>query len=199
VARKTTEIPQQDARERILRTAYELQSRHGFQRIGVDRISDEAGVSKMTLYRHFGSKEELVLAVLDRREEIWSKGWLEAEVEQRGGTAPERLLAIFEVFDGWFRRPDYEGCLFVGCLLESHDRTSVIGAASVRALERIRSFVRRLAGEAGVRDPEELARQWQILMVGSISAAVAGDADAALRARDVAALVLEHEVRRPDG
>jgi AcrR family transcriptional regulator len=178
-------------RERILRTAYDLFRRHGLQAIGIDRIIAEAGVAKMTLYRHFRSKDELVLAVLDLREQLWAWNWLEWEVERQGGTAGARLLAAFDVFDEWFRRDDYEGCMFVNLLLEVHDRTSPIGSASVLKLAGIRGFLGRLAEEAGVDDPEAFARQWQMLMTGAIIAAAAGDVDAARRAREVAELLLE--------
>jgi AcrR family transcriptional regulator len=181
------------ARERILRTAYDLFCRHGLQAVGVDRISTEAGVAKMTLYRNFRSKDELALAVLQRRQEVWTRGWLEREVEQRGGTAEARLLAIFDAFDEWFRREDYESCLFTTCLLETHDLTSTVGAASAMGLANVRSFVEKLSKEAGVRDSAGFARQWQILMLGSIIAASAGDLGAAKRARDVALLLLERE------
>src|SRR3954469_18658607 len=106
------------ARERILETAYELFSRHGIQAVGVDRIVAEAGVAKMSLYRNFGSKDELVLAFLRAREERWTRGWLQAEAQSRGETPAERLLAIFDVFGEWFARTDFEGCSFVNVLLE---------------------------------------------------------------------------------
>jgi AcrR family transcriptional regulator len=183
--------PSGNPRERILRTAYDLFRRHGIQAIGVDRIVAEAGVAKMTLYRHFRSKDELVLAVLDLREELWTQSWLQQEVERRGGTAEARLLAAFDAFDEWFRRDDYDGCLFVNSLLEARDATSRIGSASVLKLEGVREFLRRLAEEAGVRDPEGFARQWQLLMIGAIVAAAAGDVDAARRAREMAELLLE--------
>jgi AcrR family transcriptional regulator len=178
-------------RERILSTAYDLFRRHGLRAVGVDRIVAEAGVAKMTLYRHFRSKEELVLAVLDRREDLWSRGWLEREVERRGDSARARLLATFDAFDEWFRRDDYEGCLFVSALVESRDSTSTIAAASARKLAGIRAFLGRLAHEAGVQDPESFARQWQILLTGAIVAAAAGDVESARRARDVGELLLE--------
>ena len=63
----------------------------------------------MTLYRHFGSKDALVLAFLDRREARWTKDWLQHEVERRAVDPAERLLAIFDVFDEWFQREDFEG------------------------------------------------------------------------------------------
>ena len=71
-----------DGRERILETAYELFSRHGTRAVGVDRIVAEAGTAKMTLYRNFASKDELIVAFLAAREERWTRGWLQAEVER---------------------------------------------------------------------------------------------------------------------
>jgi AcrR family transcriptional regulator len=185
--------PASDARDRIVRTAYDLFTRHGIRAVGIDRVIAEAGVAKMTLYRHFRSKDELARAVLELRDQLWTVDWLIREVERRGGTAGERLLYIFDIFDEWFRRRDYEGCLFANSLLESHDRTSAIGAGSSMGLAGVRSFLRPLAEEAGVRDPDNFAHQWQILLLGSIVAALDGDLDAATRTREVAALFLERE------
>jgi AcrR family transcriptional regulator len=179
-----------NARERIVSTAYDLFSLHGLRAIGVDRIIAEAGVAKTTLYRHFRSKDDLVLAVLSRREEIWVEGWL---LHARGLTPEGQLLAIFDTFDEWFREEEYEGSLFVNSLLEAHDRTSPVGAASVTALANIRSLVRRLAEQAGVRDAPTFAAQWQLLMLGSIVQAAEGEAEAAHRARDIGVLLIQRE------
>jgi AcrR family transcriptional regulator len=175
-------------------TAHTLFCRYGMRGVGIDRIVDEANVAKRTLYRQFHSKEELVVAVLERREALWTRGWLERELEQRGGTAEERLLGIFDLFDEWFRRDDYESCLFINTLLQSEDPQSPIAAASARGLANIRAFVRGLAEEAGIDDPDGFALQWQILMSGSIIAADQGGLDAAQRARESAQLLLEREV-----
>src|SRR5919106_6239860 len=86
------------ARERILETAYRLFSRHGVRAVGVDRIVASSGVAKMSLYRHFRSKEELVLAFLQEREQRWTRDWLHAEASRRGETGADRMLAIFDVF-----------------------------------------------------------------------------------------------------
>ena len=94
-----------DGRERILETAYELFSKHGTRAVGVDRIIAEAGAAKMTLYRNFASKDALIVAFLAAREERWTRGWLQAEVERRAECARGRLLAIFDVFGEWFARP----------------------------------------------------------------------------------------------
>jgi AcrR family transcriptional regulator len=185
--------PSGEARERILRTAYELFRDHGVQAVGVDRIVAEAGVAKTTLYHHFSSKDQLAVAALELREQLWTRDWLAKEVERRGRTPVDRLLAIFDVFDEWFRGRDFEGCFFINTLLELRDRTSPIGAASVTALANIRDLVRSYAEVAGVRDPEAFAREWQVLMSGTCVGAMAGDADSAVRARATAVLVLERE------
>ena len=177
------------ARERIDLAAYELFSRRGVRDVGVDELVAKSGVAKMTLYRHYRSKDELALAFLRRREELWTRGWLQAEVERRAAAPAQRLLAIFEVFDKWFRRADFEGCAFINVLLESHPGQPV-RAASIVHLATIRDFLRGLAADAGVRDAAGFARQWHILMKGSIVAAGEGDRDAALRARAMGRLLL---------
>jgi AcrR family transcriptional regulator len=127
----------------------------------------------MTFYRHFPSKDDLVLAFLKRREQLWTEQWLEAAVMERAGTAADRLLAVFDVFDEWFQRDDFEGCSFINVLLEMFDPTSAVRAAS-----------------AGY-----LARKWHILMKGCIVAAGEGDRLAARRARAVAELLLKSEIQ----
>jgi AcrR family transcriptional regulator len=182
-----------DARERILGTAYDLFSREGVQTVGVDRIVADAGVAKATLYRHFRSKNALILAVLERREQLWTRSWLEQEIERRGQTPQARVLAIFDAFDEWFHRDDYEGCLFLNTLVETHDRTSSVGAEIAPRLDYVLTLVEGLAEEIGLRDPPGFARAIQLLMMGSIMAAFNGDIRAAQRARVVASLLLEHE------
>jgi AcrR family transcriptional regulator len=191
--------PTDDARERIVRTAYDLFSLHGVQAIGVDRVIAEAGVAKTTLYRHFRSKDDLIVAVLERREERWTRGWLEPEAARRAKTPENRLLATFDAFADWFRRDDYEGCLFANTLLEGHDRTRAVGVASIKGLAGVRAFVSGLAAEAGVRDPDGFARKWQLLLLGSIVAASGDDRDAAAHGRAMGVLLLERERVRGHG
>ncbi|TWI90642.1 TetR family transcriptional regulator, partial [Gemmobacter caeni] len=117
-------------RERILRTAYRLFSSRGVTQVGIDLILAESGSAKASLYKHFKSKEELVLAFLEMREDLWTRNWLETEVRNQSADPRERLLAIFDVFDKWFRRRDYEGCAFVNILLESEVNSPVHRAAA---------------------------------------------------------------------
>ena len=179
-----------EARERILTSAYDLFAERGIRAVGVDELIAHAGVAKATFYRHFRSKDDLALAFLERREERWTRGWVEAEARRRGSTPEEQLLAIFDAFDEWFRREDFEGCSFINVLLEL-GTTHAAGSASVDHLANIRTFVRGLAEEAGLRDPDSFARSWHILMKGSIVSAGEGDADAAKRAQRLGRLLID--------
>jgi AcrR family transcriptional regulator len=184
------------ARERILETAYELFARRGIRAVGVDEVIARADVAKATLYRHFPTKNALVLAFLERREQRWTVAWFEAEARRRGATPEEQLLAIFELFDEWFRSPDFEACSFINVLVEMGP-DHVVGQASIAHLAKIREVVRKLADEAGLRDTEAFAHSWHILMKGSIVAATEGDADAAARAHRMArALIEQHRPAR---
>jgi AcrR family transcriptional regulator len=181
-----------DARERILESAYHLFSQRGIRAVGIDEVIERAVVAKATLYRHFHSKDELVLAFLERREQLWTHELVEAEVRQRGATPEECLLAIFDVLDEWFRRDDFEACSFINVLLEMGSAHPA-GEAAVRHLGNIRTIVRSFAEEAGLRDVDSFARSWQILMKGSIVAAAGGDTGAAQRAKSMAhVLINEH-------
>ena len=180
-----------DARARLLDTAYELFSHRGVHSVGIDELIERAGVAKATFYRHFPSKDKLVLAFLEQREQLWTHGWVEAEARRRGNTPEERLLAIFDLFDEWFHRDDFEGCSFINALLEFGDLEHPVGRASAVHLENIRSVVRALAEEAGLREPETFALSWHILMKGSIVQAAEGDLGAAKRAQSLGRLLID--------
>jgi AcrR family transcriptional regulator len=186
--------PETGARTRILDAAYDLFSRRGIRGVGIDAVIAQSGVSRMTLYRHFRSKQELVLAYLKCREEQWTRAWLQAEVQQRAAGPHERLLAIFDVFDGWFHETGFEGCSFINVMLETADDHDNIYEASIAYLAGIRDFLQELAAGAGVADPDDFARKWHILMKGSIVAAGEGDLEAAKRAQQIARLLLAHEL-----
>jgi AcrR family transcriptional regulator len=179
------------ARARILDAAYELFSRNGIQSVGIDAVISRSGVARQTLYRHFASKQDLVLAFLERREQDWTRRWLEEEVRRRENEPGARLLVIFDVFDEWFRRSDFEGCSFINVMLEHPDPGDPLHRASVSYLAGIRGFLEELVREAGIADAQDFARQWHILMKGSIVAAGEGDRDAARRAKQIGALLLE--------
>ena len=132
---------------------------------------------------------------MQRREHRWTRAFVEEEARRRGSTPRDRLLAIFDVFDEWFHRDDFEGCSFINVLLEMGDLESPLGKASAAHLEYIRSVVRTLAEEAGVQDSEAFAHSWHILMKGSIVAAGEGDELAGKRARAMGEDLLDRYLR----
>jgi AcrR family transcriptional regulator len=183
--------PAVPARERILSAAYELFSHRGIRAVSTDEVIERAGVAKATLYRHFATKNDLVLAVLQRREELWTHGLIEEQSRLRGNTPEEQLLAIFDVLHDWFQSRDgYEGCSFINVLLElGPDHPA--GRASVAHIDHVRDIVRHRALAARLSDVEDFASSWHILMKGAIILAAVGDLDAALRARKMACTLIE--------
>lgn len=184
------------ARARVLDSAYQLFSNHGIRAVGVDRISSEAGVTKKTLYSHFASKDELVLAFLEVRKQRWTSDWLAAEIDRVAPRPEDRLLTVFDVLDKWFRRRDYESCSFISTLMETRDQDGPVLQGCRQQLAHIRALFQDLAEQAGFADPEGVAYQIQILMMGAIVSATRGDKNAARRARGLAEALLESAARR---
>jgi AcrR family transcriptional regulator len=181
-----------DVHTRIVVTAYQLFSHRGIRDVGVDELIRASGVAKSTFYRHFPSKDDVALAFLKRRDELWMMGSVVPEAKSRADNPEDQLLAIFDVYDQWFQEDDFEACSFVKVLLEM-GATHPLGRASIEYLARIRQQVRLLADEAGLEDSEGFALSWHILMKGSIIAAAEGDRLSARRARRMASgLIASH-------
>lgn len=177
------------ARKRILLTAYDLFSQRGVRDVSVDEIIRTSGVAIATFYRHFSSKNELAAEFLKLRAELWSTEAVVAESRRRGLDPQGRLLAIFDIFDEWFHREDFEGDSFVNVLIEMGSEHP-LGRASIEHLTDVRNSVQQMAEEAGLREPEEFARNYQLLMKGAIIGAMMGDTIAARRARDLATILI---------
>lgn len=181
-----------EARERILDAAYALFCQRGIRAVGTAELIDQADVAKATFYRHFPSKDDLVLAFLEQRQKLWVDEWVLAEANARGSTPEQRLLVIFDLFGEWFAYDDFEGCTFINILLEYSDPAHPIHRACVAALKDVRRVLAALAASAGLRDPEAFALSWHILMKGSIIQAGEGDLQAATRAQTMGRLLIEH-------
>jgi AcrR family transcriptional regulator len=177
-------------RERLIDAAYELFSRDGVSQVGIDTIIAKSGCAKASLYSNFRTKVELAIAFLDRREAVWTRAWLESEIKRRAKTPEGKLLAIFDVFDGWFHQKSFEGCSFINVLLESKLDSPVRKAAAIH-LAKIRAIVGGIAAEANLREPDKFARAWHMLMKGSIVSAGEGNRNAARDAKRAARLVLD--------
>jgi AcrR family transcriptional regulator len=171
--------------ERILDAAYPLITSHGVRGVSLDDVRVGAAVSLAELEASFASMSEIAEACLARREQEWTIDMVESGARKRG-TGPEgRVLGVFDVLDDWFRREDYEACLFMNVLLEL-GREHPLGNESVRYLGRVRAMISDLAEEARLERLDEFALSLHLLMKGAIVGAAEGDVDAALRARRMA-------------
>lgn len=187
--------PGAGTRERVLVAAGDLMARRGIRDVELDQVAVAAGVSTEELHEHFPTKQLLAEAFLQRREEEWTLGFVEAGARLRGGDSPtDRLLAIFDVFHDWFQREDFEACSFINVLIEM-GREHPLGIASREYLANIRAMVQTLAAEAGLEQPEAFASSWHILMKGSIISAVEGDTEAAMRAQRMARDLIARHTR----
>src|SRR5215472_205782 len=189
MAVKEASAARPSARERLLDAANELFYNEGVHTVGIDRIIEHAGVAKASLYKSFGSKDELVRAYLDRRQANLVR-FITAAVE-RHETPRDRLLAVFEGQAELFSRPGYRGCAFARASAESAP-----GDVAEQAAEGYRRWVRELltslAAEAGVAEPEVLARQLHLLYEGSgQSVRMDHDISAAMVAQGAAAVLLD--------
>ncbi|WAJ35254.1 TetR/AcrR family transcriptional regulator [Arthrobacter sp. FX8] len=180
------------ARGRILDAAYELFLQRGIRDVGINELITRAGVAKATFYAHFTSKDELVLAYLERCHQDMTVEAIMAETGRRTEDPTGRLMAIFDVLDGWFRQDDFQACAFVSTMLEMGP-AHPLGIASIDYLAQVRAFIRALAEEAGLEQPDVFARSCHILTKGSIISAVEGDREAAIFAKRMAAsLIRDH-------
>jgi AcrR family transcriptional regulator len=134
-------------RERLINAAYDLFSKDGVSQVGIDTILAKSDCAKASLYSNFKTKVELAIAFLHKREAVWTRGWLESEIKRRAKTPEGRLLAIFDVFDGWFHKKSFEGCSFINVLLESKEGSPVRQAED----PRYRARPRRGSKPAGTR------------------------------------------------
>ena len=164
------------ARERILGTAFRLFYAHGVRGVGIDAIIAESDVAKATLYKHFPSKDELVIAYLDRVDDAWL-GALRAAAQDAGPEPRDQLVGMFDALASACRREGYHGCAFINTAAEA-PTGSPVHARTVAHKQAVRDWVRGLAEEAGAEDPEALARGLTLILDGGLSAGVL-DADPA--------------------
>ena len=178
-------------RDHLVETAQALFMRDGFHATGIDRILGHAGVAKMTLYNHFKSKDELILAALRLRDERFLE-WFTAAVEARAENPRGRLLALFGAIDEWINQPDFNGCAFVKASAEYGQPDDPIHQAAAEHKKLVRDYIRQIAADAGAPDPDTLADTLDLLLEGAIvTAYVSGRKDAAKTARRAAAILIK--------
>ncbi|TAL99208.1 MAG: TetR/AcrR family transcriptional regulator [Paraburkholderia sp.] len=209
------------ARERLLDAAEALIYAGGIHATGVDAIVRQSCTARKSFYTHFGSKDALVAAALERRDERWMN-WFAGNTLARGTTPRARLIGMFDVLREWFLSDDFHGCAFLNAAGEIGAADDPIRVVAREHKARLLRFVREVCddyvastgpdviaqkkqnkqNEQHTARAARLSRQWLILIDGAIGVAlVSGDADAALDARTAAGQLLEADfaVSRPSG
>lgn len=175
-----------DARSHILEVAERLFYAEGYRAVGVDRLIAEADVAKATFYRHFRTKDDLLVAVLEARDARF-RAWLAGRVEALAGDPRDRPLAVFDALAELFAADDFRGCAFLNTMVEVASRSHPAHEAAQRHKLRLIDYFERLLREAGVPAADALSPQLLLLIDGAIVTAVReGGPGAAARARSLA-------------
>ena len=178
-------------REQLIKTAKALFAKNGFHGTGIDSIVEKSGITKKTLYTHFQSKDELVLAVL-RDYDLEIRNLLMRRVKAQGGSPKRRLLTVFDVAQQWFNQNNFYGCLFINAIGEYSDPDTPIRRACQEDKLLVNKFLRDLCEEAGAVNAEKLAEELALLLDGAIvTAQVSQRGNAAQIAKRTAKVLIE--------
>lgn len=178
-------------REHLIEIATGLFNRLGYRATGVDRIAAEAGITKTTLYRHFHSKEEFIVAVLRRIDEDFRAEMRDA-VDRLARDPKQKLLATFDFLEAWFAEKTFCGCPFMGAAGEYGERFSPVFQETAAHKRLMVAYFEELARAAGSSHPRQLAEDINLLHEGATSVAhVTGDPTTARRAKAIAARLIE--------
>ena len=179
-------------RDQLIDTAMRLFYENGFHATGIDKVLAESGCAKMTLYKHFKSKDELILAVIRRMDENIRNDFMR-EVERRAKSPRDRLVALFDVLGDWIRGPEFKGCLFMHASGEYSDTDHPILGACAEHQRSVRKYMRDLAEQAGAGDPDALADELMVLEEGAIGRAhIMNNPDIATHAKRAAIKLIDH-------
>jgi len=161
----------ESARGRLLSAATHLFCKNGINATGIDAIIDEAGTAKTTLYKLFGSKTNLVHAVLESEGRQWRE-WFIGAIEAGGGDAETKLARIFPALKSWFGEERFYGCPFINAVGEHDKDAKQFRAIAMKHKKVVLAHIEKLAGEMGAAEPEMLAHQLALLIDGAIVAAM---------------------------
>jgi AcrR family transcriptional regulator len=156
-------------KEKLFQTAARLFYQHGYRAMGVDTIAAESGIGKMTLYRHYPSKDDLIIAYLKDHNEIFWNNF--EQITKDAPTPRKKLLAFFEGLQDYVKTPACHGCPFINVATEYPERDYPGHRIALEHKQSVRAKFRQLAREAGARNPEVLADQLFLLMDGAYVAA----------------------------
>jgi AcrR family transcriptional regulator len=176
----------EDPSEILLETANRLFFRDGINCTGISRLVTEAGVARKTLYERFGSKENLLKAVLERDGREWM-AWFTRRVDALPGNPQERLLGIFDVLQEWFSQEEFYGCSFINTVAEQNKIDSPFRQMALQHRSAIKNILEQLADTMGLRDPGVLADQLNLLIDGAtVTAMLTRSPESARQAKEIA-------------
>lgn len=179
-------------RDDLVQNALKAFYKGGFRAIGMDKLAAETGVSKTAIYKHFRTKEDLIVATLRLRDEQF-RNWLVRRIEALASTPKDRLLATFDALAEWFREPEFKSCMFIKASSEYQDRDHPIHATAAEHKRLLLQYLQKLATDAGAKDPEGLARRLLVIKEGAIVLAHLHDPEAvAADARAAAAELIDN-------
>ena len=180
-----------DKREKIVDTAIELFSRDGFHATGVDTIVTKSGVTKRTLYHHFNSKDDLIVASLRKQHQLFLKNF-STSVATASKNPKEQLSAVFDVAHTWFSSNNFYGCMFINAISEFSEAECGVREAVQNFKKNIRDLIEEISRKAGVTKPTILSRELALLLEGSIvTAQVSGNPESAKDAKKIAEKLIE--------
>ena len=179
-------MKQSPKRQHLIEVAARLFNRLGYHAAGIDHVIAEAGIAKTTLYRHFQSKEDLIVAVLKQIDAEFREA-MRSYVETAAQDPAGRLLATFDYLERWFRDAAFYGCPFVSAAAEYAERPSPVFQEAAMHKRLMTAYFEELARAAGLADPVRIAEEVRLLHEGAIAIAhVNGDPAAAVRAKAIA-------------
>jgi AcrR family transcriptional regulator len=161
----------ESARGRLLSAATHLFCKDGINATGIDAIINEAGTAKTTLYKLFGSKTNLVHAVLESEGKQWRE-WFIGAIESGGGDAEKKLSRIFPALKSWFGEERFYGCPFINAVAEHDKDQKQFRNIAMKHKKVVLAHIEKLAAEMGAAEPEILAHQLALLIDGAIVAAM---------------------------
>ncbi|MCV9960303.1 TetR family transcriptional regulator [Pararhizobium sp. BT-229] len=186
-----------EIRDHLLETALRLFNQHGYQASGIDLIIAEAGVAKTTLYRHFETKEDLILAALERRDEE-DRVAMRTFVEEQATDPAERLLATFDFLETLVDDKQFRGCIFVSAAGEHKDTVNPVFRAAVMHKRLALAYFEELAHAARLVDPKRIAAEIHLLHEGVMAVAqITRTAEPARQAKRMAIQMLALEKHTP--
>ena len=155
-------------REKVFQTASRLFYQSGYRAVGVDTIAAESGIGKMTLYRHYPSKDDLIVSYLRDSNEVFWRNF--EKITENASTPRGKLLAFFEALQEYTATPLCHGCPFLNVATEYPDTDYPGHRAAIEHKQSVRARFRQLAKEAGTKKPDVLADQLFLLMDGAYTA-----------------------------